>query len=52
MTVKEDTLDEINEAFTVHHFGPSGATISTGTATSTITDDDAPVTVATVSDTP
>ena len=48
--VKEDTLDEFDETFTSTISGASGATISTATVTSTITDDDAPVTIATVSD--
>ena len=40
----EDTDDEENETFTVTLSDPSGATITTGTATGTINDDDEPVT--------
>ncbi len=48
--IREDTLDEIDETFTVTLSSPSGATISTATATTTITDDDDEVAVGTVSD--
>jgi hypothetical protein len=40
-TVVADTLDEVNETFTVEISSPSGATIGTATKLVTITDDDA-----------
>ena len=47
--IREDTLDENDETFTVTLSGAVNATIATGTATTTITDDDAEVAVGTVS---
>ena len=41
VTVTGDNVDEPNETFTVTLSSPSGATIGDGTATGTITDDDA-----------
>jgi chitinase len=38
--IKDDTLAEKNEAFTVNLSSPTGATIADGTATGTIIDDD------------
>src|SRR5207248_2979149 len=40
--VNGDTIDEVNETFTVNLSNPSNATIATGTGTGTITDDDGP----------
>ena len=44
-TIDDDTAEEI-ETFTVELSAPSGATVADGTATGTITDDDAPPTVS------
>ena len=41
-----DTSDEVDETFTVTLSSPNNATISSATATATITDDDAPPTIS------
>src|SRR5205823_6118863 len=43
--IKPDSLDELNETFTVNLSNPLNATIATPTGTCTITDDDLPPTV-------
>ena len=48
--VNGDTIDEINETFTVALSAPSNATIADGNATGTIVDDDAEPSIATISD--
>ena len=42
VAVRSDTLDEIDETFTVRLSNPSNATITDGVGLGTITDDDAP----------
>src|SRR5207247_11473682 len=43
--VKGDSIDELNETFTVNLSNPIHATIANGTGTCTITDNDSPPTV-------
>ncbi|MCK6549144.1 hypothetical protein L6R52_25100, partial [Myxococcota bacterium] len=45
ITVNADTLDEVNETFTVTLSAPVNATLADGSGTGTITDDDAPPTL-------
>jgi uncharacterized repeat protein (TIGR01451 family)/MYXO-CTERM domain-containing protein len=46
VSVTGDTLDELDETFAVNLSGPVNATIADGTAVGTITDDDAPPSIA------